>query len=93
MSFRARASAVALTAVACILLAPAAMASSGPVQVTGKQLKSALLPASGGVASVDEVFDQSVYQFASARARSAYASQHSAAPHDDAPRHAEHRPG
>jgi len=40
MSFRA------VTAAACVVLAPAAMASSGPVQVTGKQLKSALLPAS-----------------------------------------------
>ena len=34
-----------------MLLSPAAMASShGPVQVTGKQLKSALLPASDFVA-------------------------------------------
>jgi hypothetical protein len=48
MSVRAKASAIALTAAACMLLAPAAMASShGPVQVTGKQLKSALIPASG----------------------------------------------
>jgi hypothetical protein len=46
MSFRARATAIAITAAACMMLAPAAMASSGPVQVTGKQLKSALLPAS-----------------------------------------------
>jgi PknH-like extracellular domain len=47
MSFRATASAIALTAAACLLLAPAAMASSrGPVQVTGKQLRAALLPAS-----------------------------------------------
>jgi hypothetical protein len=29
-----------------MVFAPAAMASSGPVQVTGKQLKSALLPGS-----------------------------------------------
>jgi hypothetical protein len=51
MSFRARASAVVLTAAACLLFAPAAMASShGPVQVTGKQLKGALLPASDFVA-------------------------------------------
>jgi hypothetical protein len=46
MSFRARATAIAITAAACMVLAPAAMASSGPVQVTGKHLKSALLPAS-----------------------------------------------
>jgi hypothetical protein len=46
MSYRANACAIVITAVACLLLAPAAMASSGRVQVTGKQLKSALLPAS-----------------------------------------------
>lgn len=46
MSFRAKVTAIAVTAAACVVLAPAAMASSGPVQVTGKQLKSALLPAS-----------------------------------------------
>jgi PknH-like extracellular domain len=47
MSFRVKASAIAFTAAACMLIAPTAMASSrGPVQVTGKQLKSALLPAS-----------------------------------------------
>jgi hypothetical protein len=47
MSFRVKASAIALTAAACMLIAPTAMASSrGPVQVTGKQLKSALLPTS-----------------------------------------------
>jgi PknH-like extracellular domain len=46
MSFRSTVSAIAITAAACVLLAPAAMASSGPVQVTGHQLKSALLPAS-----------------------------------------------
>jgi hypothetical protein len=47
VSFRAKASAFALGAVACMLLAPAAMASSrGPVQFTGRQLKAALLPAS-----------------------------------------------
>ena len=44
MSFRAKVTAIAITAAACMMLAPAAMASSGPVQVTGKQLKSALLP-------------------------------------------------
>jgi hypothetical protein len=48
MSFRAKVSAVALTAAACMLLAPAALAS---VQVTGKQLKSALLPTSDFLAS------------------------------------------
>jgi hypothetical protein len=47
MSFRVKASAIALTAAACLLLAPTAMAASrGPVQVTGKQLRSALLPGS-----------------------------------------------
>lgn len=46
MSFRSKVSAIAVTTAACMMLAPAAMASSGPVQVTGKQLKSALLPAS-----------------------------------------------
>ena len=46
MSFRSKVSAIAITAAACMVLAPAALASSGPVQVTGKQLKSALLPAS-----------------------------------------------
>jgi hypothetical protein len=46
MSFRAKVTAIAVTAAACVVLAPAAMASSGPAQVTGKQLKSALLPAS-----------------------------------------------
>jgi PknH-like extracellular domain len=46
VSFRSKLSAIAITAAACMMLAPAAMASSGPVQVTGKQLKSALLPAS-----------------------------------------------
>lgn len=45
MSLRARVSAVAIAAASCMLLTPAAMAS-GPVQVTGKQLNSALLPAS-----------------------------------------------
>ena len=46
MSFRSKVSAIAITAAACLVFAPAAMASSGPVQVTGKQLKSALLPGS-----------------------------------------------
>src|SRR5579859_1367971 len=46
MSFRSKVSAMAVTAAACVLFAPAAMASSGPVQVTGRQLKPALLPAS-----------------------------------------------
>jgi hypothetical protein len=129
MSFRAMASVVAVTAAACLLLAPAAMASSGPVQVTGKQLKSALLPTSDfqpgysvsneddsgrspehlvlynvasmscrdfwtlagtapgfgetafasdqvlnkpGTAPVVEIFDQSVYQFASTHAASSF---------------------
>jgi hypothetical protein len=57
MPFRATLTAVAAAAAACLLLAPAALASSQspgssrqPVQVTGKQLKSALLPASDFVA-------------------------------------------
>jgi hypothetical protein len=50
MSLRAKASAFALAALVCLLLAPAAMASSGPVQFTGRQLKAALLPASDFVA-------------------------------------------
>jgi hypothetical protein len=48
MSFRVKASAIAVSAAICTLLAPAAMASAGvshaPVQVTGKKLKSGLLP-------------------------------------------------
>jgi hypothetical protein len=44
MSLRVKVSAIAIAAASCMLLAPAALASSGPVQVTGKQLKSALLP-------------------------------------------------
>ena len=48
MSFRAKASTIAVTAAICTLLAPAAMASPGlshsPVQVTGKKLKGGLLP-------------------------------------------------
>lgn len=51
MSFRTKVSAIAVTAAACMLFAPAAMASSGPIQVTGRQLKSALLPASDFLAS------------------------------------------
>jgi PknH-like extracellular domain len=139
VSFRVKASAAAFTAAACMLLAPTAMAAShGPIQVTGKQLKSALLPASdfpsgytasgehdsgrslqhGGVyqlpsmsckqfwlaagipgiavgfgqtayagdlvgsnsdsVSVFEVFQQSVYQFASTHAASSFFSQLSA---------------
>jgi hypothetical protein len=51
MSIRAKVTVMAVTAAACVLLAPAAMASThGPVQVTGKQLKSALLPASAFLA-------------------------------------------
>ncbi len=48
MSFRIKASAVAVTAAMCALLAPPAMASPGlshsPAQVTGKKLKTGLLP-------------------------------------------------
>ena len=47
MSFRVKASAIAVSAAVCMLLAPTAMASAGvshaPVQVTGKKLKTALL--------------------------------------------------
>ena len=46
MSFRARVVASAALATASFLLAPSALAASHPVQVTGNQLKSALLPAS-----------------------------------------------
>lgn len=53
MSVRAKASAIAIAA-ACLLLAPAAMASSGPV--TGKQLKSALLPAPDFVPGYTTIF-------------------------------------
>jgi hypothetical protein len=55
MSFRSKVSAIAITAAACMALAPAAMASSGPVQVSGKQLKSALLPASDFLAGYSVV--------------------------------------
>jgi PknH-like extracellular domain len=60
MSLRARASAIVLTAAAaCTLLTPAALASShGPVQVTGKQLMSALLPASDFVAGYSVVNEE-----------------------------------
>ncbi len=57
MSVRAKASAVALAALAGLLLASAAMASSGPAQFTGRQLEAALLPASdfvAGYTSTDE---------------------------------------
>jgi hypothetical protein len=50
MSFRVKAGAIAVSAAVCMLLAPAAVASAGvshaPVQVTGKKLKTALLPPS-----------------------------------------------
>lgn len=55
MSFRSKVSAIAITAAACMVFAPAAMASSGPVQVTGKQLKSALLPGSDFLAGYKAV--------------------------------------
>jgi hypothetical protein len=54
MPFRATLTAAAAIATACLLLAPAALASPRsshqPVQVTGKQLESALLPPSDFVA-------------------------------------------
>jgi hypothetical protein len=58
MSFRAQAAAVAATAVAALsLAAPAALASThGPVQVIGKQLKSALIPASGFLPGYHTIF-------------------------------------
>ena len=57
MSLRAKVSAIAFTAATCMLLAPSAMASThGPVQVTGKQLTSALLPASDFVAGYKTIF-------------------------------------
>jgi hypothetical protein len=46
MQFRARLVASAALVTAGFLLAPSALAASHPVQVTGNQLKSALLPAS-----------------------------------------------
>jgi hypothetical protein len=63
MSVGVKASAIALAALACLLLAPAAMASTRPVQLarpvqlTGTQLRAALLPASDfavGYTSTDE---------------------------------------
>src|SRR6266480_4299158 len=82
MPFRVKASAIAVSAAICTLLAPAAMASAGvshaPVQVTGKKLKSGLLPptrfqpsystifaSKSGKAPILEIFSQSVYQSAS----------------------------
>jgi hypothetical protein len=60
MPFRAKASIIAAAAAACALLAPAAMASPGvshsPVQVTGKKLKSGLLPASHILAGYSVIF-------------------------------------
>jgi hypothetical protein len=60
MPFRAKASIIAATAAACVLLAPAAMASPAvshsPVQVTGKKLKSGLLPASHILAGYSVIF-------------------------------------
>jgi hypothetical protein len=60
MPFRAKASIIAATAAACALLAPAAMASPAvshsPVQVTGKKLKSGLLPASHILAGYSVIF-------------------------------------
>ena len=59
MLFRARASAIAATAAAFVLLfTPTAMASAhGPVQVTGKQLKSALIPATGFLSRYRTLFE------------------------------------
>jgi hypothetical protein len=60
MPFRAKASAIAVTTAICMLLAPAAMASPGvshsPVQVTGKKLKSGLLPPSRFQPSYSTIF-------------------------------------
>lgn len=57
MSFRAKVSAIAITAAACMMFAPVAMASThGPVQVTGKQLKSALLPTADFAAGYGVVY-------------------------------------
>ena len=58
MSFRAKVSAVAVTTATCLLFAPTALASThGPAQVTGKQLKSALLPPSDFVAGYTVGFE------------------------------------
>ena len=139
MSFRAKVTAkvtaIAVTAAACVLLAPTAMASSHPVQVTGTKLKSGLLPPSAfqphyvtifagnsggrlehgvtrrippmrcfifwasigvdkgygetafatemagsktGADPVEEIFQQSVYQFASSRSAASFYGQISA---------------
>ena len=57
MSLRAKVSAVAIAAASCMLLAPTALASThGPVQVTGKHLKSALLPTSDFASGYGVVF-------------------------------------
>jgi hypothetical protein len=58
--FRVKASAIAVSAAICTLLAPAAMASPGvshsPVQVTGKKLKSGLLPPSHILSGYSTIF-------------------------------------
>jgi hypothetical protein len=58
--FRVKAGVIAVTAAACALLVPAAMASPGvphsPVQVTGKKLKSGLLPPSHILAGYSVIF-------------------------------------
>lgn len=60
MSFRTKASAVAVAAAMCTLLAPAAMASPGlshsPAQVTGKKLKGGLLPPTGFLPGYETLF-------------------------------------
>jgi hypothetical protein len=60
MPFRAKAGAIAVTAAICTLLTPAAMASSAVshsgVQVTGKKLKSGLLPPSRFQPSYSTIF-------------------------------------
>ncbi len=60
MPFRVKASAIAVSAAICTLLAPAAMASPGvshsPVQVTGKKLKSGLLPPSHILSGYSTIF-------------------------------------
>jgi hypothetical protein len=60
MPFRVKAGVIAVTAAACALLVPAAMASPGvshsPVQVTGKKLKSGLLPPSHILAGYSVIF-------------------------------------
>jgi hypothetical protein len=58
--FRVKASAIAVSAAICTLLAPAAMASPGvshsPVQVTGKKLKTGLLPPSHILSGYSTIF-------------------------------------